>query len=118
MIPARGDTQKSARWRIGTVKDEEDPQNILGAGLLLSPEEAREALVSIFGRPKAFPKTLVARKGLVVFGGIVCDLHKGTFYSEIIGDDFSRERWGSFEQEGKGWKAVLEGDREMISEAH
>jgi hypothetical protein len=117
-VPAKGDTKKSARWRIGTVKGEEDPQNILGTGLLLSPEEAREALVSILGRPKAFPETVVVRKGHVVFGGIVCDLQKGTFYSEIIGDDFLSERWGSFKQEGKAWKAVLEGERQMSSEDH
>jgi len=116
-VPAKGDTKESARWRIGTVKGEEDPQNILGAGLLLSPEEAREALVSIFGRPRAFPKTVIVRKGLVVFGGIVCDLHKGTFYSEIIGDDFLRNRWGAFEQEENAWKAVLEGDRQMSGKA-
>lgn len=116
-VPAKGDTKKPARWQVGTVKSEEDPQNILGAGLLLSPEEAREALVSIFGRPQPFPKAVVVRKGLVVLGGIVCDLRKGTFYSEIIADDFLRERWGSFQQEEKAWKAVLEGDRHMNREA-
>ncbi len=117
-VPAKDDAKKAARWRVGVVKGEDDPKNILGTGLLLTPEQARTALVESLLPAKPVPGIVALRKGMATIGPFVCDLRRGTFYMEIIRKTSLEEKWGSFKREGKQWKAVVSGNRMLMSEEH